>query len=134
MENNSIVGLIPWPVAAAAAIWFGVMAYKASKNCALWAIGGGLLGLVVTTIVMGLAQATFTPYSTEEIAPLRFKVALLAILLVLCIGWLFTGALHRHLLAALKRTQAPPPTEAPTKPPAPGLKQSPGQTAGGAAS
>jgi hypothetical protein len=83
---------------------------------------------------MGLAQATFTPYSTEEIAPLRFKVALLAILLVLCIGWLFTGALHRHLLAALKRTQAPSPPEAPTKPPAPGLKQSPGQTAGGAAS
>lgn len=123
MENNSIVGLIPWPVAAATAIWFGVMAYKAGKNCALWAIGGGLLGLVLTTIVMGLAQATFIPYSTEEIAPLRFKVALLAILLVLCVGWLFTGTLHRHLLAALKRTAAPPPPEAPAKPATPGLKQ-----------
>ena len=31
----------------------------------LWAIGGGLLGLVVTTIVMGLGQATFIPFSTR---------------------------------------------------------------------
>ena len=131
MENNSIVGLIPWPVTAATAIWFGVMAYKAGKNSALWAIGGGLLGLVVTTIVMGLAKATFIPYSTGEIAPLRFKMSVLAIFLVLCIGWLFTGTLHRHLLAALKRAGAPPPPETPAKPPTPGLKQGPGQTAGG---
>jgi hypothetical protein len=132
MENNSIVGFIPWPVAAATAVWFGVMAYKAGKNRALWAIGGGLLGLVVTTIVMGLAQATFIPYSTGEIAPLRFKMAVLAIFLVLCVGWLFTGTLHRHLLAALKRAEAPSPPETPAKPPAPSLKQGPGQTAGGA--
>ena len=123
MENNSIVGAIPWPVAVATAIWFGVMAYKAGKNCALWAIGGGLLGLVVTTIVLGLAQATFIPYSTEEIAPFRLKVAVLAILLVLGVGWLFTGTLHRHLLAALKRGATPPPPQASAKPPTPGLKQ-----------
>ncbi len=54
MENNSFVGLIPWPVAAATAAWFGVMAYKAGKSVVLWAIGGGLLGLVVTTIILGL--------------------------------------------------------------------------------
>jgi hypothetical protein len=123
MENNSIVGSIPWPVAVATAIWFGVMAYKSGKNCALWSIGGGLLGLVVTTIVLGLAQATFIPYSTEEIAPFRLKMALLAILIVLCVGWLFTGTLHRHLLAALKRSAAPPPPEVTEKLPAPGLKQ-----------
>jgi hypothetical protein len=123
MENNSIVGLIPWPVAAATAIWFGVMAYKAGKNCALWAIGGGLLGLVLTTIVMGLAQATFIPYSTEEIAPFRLKVAVLAIILVLCVGWLFTGTLHRHLLTALRTAAVPPQPEAPAKPPAPTPKQ-----------
>ena len=33
MEHNSIIGSIPWPVAVATAIWFGVMAYKAGKNC-----------------------------------------------------------------------------------------------------
>jgi len=123
MENNSIVGSIPWPVAVATAIWFGVMAYKSGKNCALWAIGGGLMGLALTTIVLGLAQATFIPFSTDEIAPFRFKVAVLAIFLVLCVGWLFTGTLHRHLLAALKRNPEPPPPEMPAKPATPGLKQ-----------
>ena len=122
MENNSIVGSIPWPVAIAAAVWFGVMAYRSGKNFVLWAIGGGLLGLVLTTIVLGLAQATFIPYSTAEIAPFRLKMALLAIILVLCVGWLFTGTLHRHLFAALKRAPTPPPPEAPTKPTTPGLK------------
>ncbi len=35
-------------------------------------------------------------------APFRLKVAALAMLLVACVGWLFTGSLHRHLLACLK--------------------------------
>jgi len=122
MEDNSIVGVIPWPVAAATAIWFGVMAYKAGKNCALWAIGGGVLGLALTTMVLGLAQATFIPFSSDEIAPFRLKAAALAVLLVVFVGWLFTGTLHRHLLAALKRRTAPPSREAPAKPATPGLK------------
>jgi hypothetical protein len=122
MENNSIVGSIPWPVAVATAIWFGVMAYKAGKNCALWAIGGGLMGLALTTIVLGLAQATFIPFSTDEIAPFRFKVALLAILLVLCVGWLFSGSLHRHLFTALKRNEPPPLPQTPAKPATPAVK------------
>ena len=63
MEHNHIIGSIPWPVAAAAAAWFGMMAYKAGKNFVLWAIGGGLVGLIVITVVLGLAQATFLPFS-----------------------------------------------------------------------
>ena len=121
MENNNIVGSIPWPVAAATAIWFGVMAYKAGKNRALWCIGGGLLGLVITTIVLGLGQAVFLPFSTEQIAPFRLGMAVLAVVLVFGAGWLFTGSLHRHLLASLKRTEPPAP-EAPAKTPAAGPK------------
>jgi hypothetical protein len=123
MEHNAIIGSIPWPVAAGTAIWFGVMAHKAGKNFVLWAIGGGLLGLLVTTIVLGLAQATFIPFSTQEITPFRLTIAGLAILLVAGAGWLFTGSLHRHLLAALKRPAAPPPSPSvPAKQPAPSLK------------
>ena len=99
MENNSIIGSIPWPVAAATAIWFGVMAYKAGKNWVVWAIGGGMLGLVVTTLVMGLAQATFIPFHTDEVAPFRMKVAGLAILLVFWRG------------VAVHRKPAPPPAD-----------------------
>ncbi len=119
MENNSFIGSIPWAVAAAAAAWFSLMAFKASKSTLLWGIGGGLMGLVVTTIVLGLGQATFIPFSTGEIAPFRLKVAGLAILLVACVGWLFTGGLHRHLLAFLKpQSAAPPAPVVPAKPPA----------------
>ena len=121
MENNEIIGWIPWPVALAAAGWFVVMATKAGKNRVLWALGGGMLGLVVTTLVVGLGQATFIPFYSSAVAPFRMKAAVLAILLVAGIGWLFTGTLHRHLLASLKPTSAPPP-EVPTKPPAPAPK------------
>jgi hypothetical protein len=124
MEHNSIIGLIPWPVAAATAIWFSVMAFKAGKSRVLWGIGGGLMGLVVTTILLGLGQATFIPFYTQEVAPFRMKVAALAVLVVVCIGWLFTGGLHRHLLAFLKPQGAPPPQPAtPAKLPAASAKQ-----------
>jgi hypothetical protein len=118
MEHNAIIGWIPWPVAVATAVWFGVMAHKAAKNLVLWAVGGGILGLAVTTIVMGLGQATFIPFYSAEVAPYRIKMAVLAVLLVVAIGWLFTGSLHRHLLASFKPAPEPPP-EVPAKPPAP---------------
>jgi hypothetical protein len=103
MEQNVIIGAIPWPVAAAAAVWFGVMAYKAQKNCVLWAIGGGLMALVLTTLVLGLGQAAFIPYTSEEQALFRMKLAGLALLIVLCVGWWFTGSLHPQLLAPWKQ-------------------------------
>ena len=117
METNSIIGMIPWPVAAATAAWFGVMAYKAGKNSVVWAIGGGVLAMVVATIVVGLAQATFIPYDTEEITTFRLKVAALALVLVFCLGWLFTGTLHEHIRELLKRGTEP---ELKVPPPAPG--------------
>ena len=119
MEYNSIIGWVPWPVAFATAAWFGIMARRGEKNFILWAIGGGMLGLIVTTIVMGLGQATFIPFSTGEIAPFRIKMAALSVFLVLGIGWLFTGTLHRHLLTG-KPALAPVPVENQPKSPAPG--------------
>src|SRR5664280_1850568 len=96
MENNSVIGWIPWPIAVATAVWFGLMAFRAAKNRALWAIGGGILGLLVTTIVLGLGQATFLPFYSGEVVSFRVKATVLAMLLVAGIGWLFTGSLHRH--------------------------------------
>ena len=122
MENNDIIGWIPWPVALAAAGWFVLMATKAGKNRVLWALGGGMLGLVVTTLIAGLGQATFIPFYSAAVAPFRMKAAVLAILLVAGIGWLFTGSLHRHLLTSLKTGAAPTP-EVPIKPPAAVPKQ-----------
>jgi hypothetical protein len=124
MEYNSFVGSIPWPVAAATAAWFGVMAYKSGKSIVLWAIGGGVMGLILTTIILGLGQATFIPFDTQAVAPYRIKIAGLAITIIACVGWLFTGGLHRHLLAFLKPQKAThPPPPAPAKPLAASPKQ-----------
>jgi magnesium-transporting ATPase (P-type) len=118
MEYNSFIGLIPWPVAAATAAWFSAMAYRSGKSIILWAICGGLMGLVVTTITLGLAQATFIPFYTSEVAPFRLKIATLAIVLVACTGWVFTGSLHHRLLAVMKPSTPPPPAPTPpAKPP-----------------
>lgn len=131
MEHDYIIGWIPWPVAVATAIWFCVMAHKAGKNRLLWAISGGVLGLVVTTIILGLAQATFIPFHHGEVAPFRAMVAAVAILVVFCLGWLFTGSMHRQLRLFWKRQQGtaaetpakPPTPAAPGKPPAPLVKR-----------
>jgi hypothetical protein len=108
METNEIIGAVPWPVAFATAAWFGVMAYKARKNAVLWGIGGGMLGLVVTTIVMGLGQAAFIPFTNGEESMFRLKIGALAIFIVFCFGWLFTGTLHPHLLAPWRQAKETP--------------------------
>jgi hypothetical protein len=125
MEHNVIVGVIPWPVAIITAIWFAVMAVKARKNAALWAIGGGALGLIVTTIILGLGQSMFIPMSDAEIIPFRIKMSLLAIVVVAGMGWLFAGSLHPHVFTPWRRRAEPviepapvdPATKAATPPP-----------------
>ena len=124
METNSFIGSIPWPIAAATAAWFGLMAHKAGKNSVVWAIGGAVLAMVVTTIVLGLAQATFIPYDTEEITTFRLKMAALALVVVFCLGWLFTGTLHEHIRELLKRGTEPAPKVTPPAP-APMVAQQP---------
>jgi hypothetical protein len=123
METNDIIGWVPWPVAAAAAAWFGIMAYKAGKNGVLWAIGGGLLGLIITTLVMGLGQAAFVPFTSAEQSAFRLKIGGAAVLIVLFVGWWFTGSLHPRLLApwrSVEEMPKPGPKEpAPVSPPKP---------------
>ncbi len=128
METNAIIGWVPWPVAVATTVWFGVMAHKAGKNGWLWGIGGGVLGLVVTTLVMGLGQAAFIPYTSAEQSMFRIKIGALAIFVVLCLGWLFTGAIHPRLLAPWKGREEPSKNlarEAVTAPPAKPTKAAP---------
>ncbi len=91
------INIAPWCFAALTAIWFGVLASRAQRNWVLWALGGGLFALVVTTIVFGLSRATLIPISYETATHVRLRAAVISFLLLLVFGWIFTNNLHGHL-------------------------------------
>ena len=91
------INIAPWFFAAVTAIAFAVLASRARRGWGLWAIGGGLFALVVTTIVFGVSHATLIALSHETTVHVRIRAILLSFLLVLVFGWIFTNNLHGHL-------------------------------------
>ncbi len=88
--------MIAWLLALATALWFGLMAFKAHRAWGLWAVGGGLFALVTTTIVLGLEEAAFIPFSSREAALFHWRAVGISILIILVFGWLFTMGLHQQ--------------------------------------
>jgi hypothetical protein len=88
--------ILPWLFFVATAFWFGRVAYRAGRNWGLWAVGGALLGLVVSTMTEGLAQATFIPLSDDAVVAFHVRLVALALVNVGVLGWLFTFRLHRR--------------------------------------
>src|SRR5215472_12640900 len=91
------INIAPWIFAALTAVAFAVLASRANRNRVLWAIGGGLFALVVTTVVFGLYRATLIPISSATTVHVRIRAMLLSFLLILVFGWIFTNNLHGHL-------------------------------------
>jgi len=91
------VNIAPWFFAAATAVCFGVLAHRSQRNRILWAIGGGLFALVVTTIVFGVSRASLIALSHETTVHARIRAILISFLMVLVFGWIFTNNLHGHL-------------------------------------
>jgi hypothetical protein len=100
---------IPWIVAVITALWFGFMARQAERNWVLWGLGGGLFGLVTSTIVFGLGHASSIPFSEHERSALQAEWTVISVLLVAVVGWLLTLSLHRQhlLLWSLFRPSSP---------------------------
>jgi hypothetical protein len=98
--------LVPWLFCLATAVWFGWLARSNGRNWVLWALGGGLFGLAITTIVLGLGHAVFVPISHE--AYVRFAVGIVATaaVVVLLLGWVFTANLHGHHRSIWARIRA----------------------------
>ncbi|HZR21726.1 MAG TPA: hypothetical protein VFE51_30870 [Verrucomicrobiae bacterium] len=89
---------LPWLFAILTAIWFGWMANRAGRTWVLWAVGGAAFGLVASTLVIGLGNASSIPYSEHQAMMDRLAWITAAALLILSIGWLLTAGLHRHRL------------------------------------
>ena len=92
MNNNTI----PWLFAAATAVWFGLLAFRAQRSFLLWGFGGGLFALVTSTIVFGLARATYIALSHEAYVHRLTQALFLSFFLILVLGWFFTASLHHH--------------------------------------
>ena len=91
-----------------AAIWFGVLAVRAGRNWVLWALTGGLFGLVSSTIVFGLGHATSIPFSDEERTAAHIKWVLVAAGLISVVGGVLTWNVSRKTSGTLPaQPQAP---------------------------
>ena len=99
------ITLIPWLLALATAVWFGLMARRAGRSWFLWAAGGGLFALAAATIVLGLGHSTAIPFSDRDRTRLQIEWTLTAIVVIAALGWLFTINLHRQHLALWERAK-----------------------------
>ena len=121
------IGAIPWVLALVTAAWFGWMAYRADRNATLWVVGGAAFGLVISTIVLGLGQASTIPFSDQQRTAEQIKWTTAAILIIAVGGWALSSGLHRHHLKLWQKIRPgaeTAPANPPPKPPgAPAPKQ-----------
>ncbi len=101
---------LPWLFTAVAALWLGVVGWKAGRSWLAWAIGAALATLAVTTIIFGLAHAASIPFSDYDRAAFRARTALaLSFLLLVVAGTISWGLLKP---AAKVSSAASAPTKA----------------------
>ncbi|HWI59350.1 MAG TPA: hypothetical protein VNZ22_19135 [Bacillota bacterium] len=124
------ITIVPWLLAVATAVWFGLMAQRTGRSRILWAVGGLVLGLIVATCLFGVAQAASIPFSDAERLRLHIEWTVAAIALIAAIGWLFTLRLHHRRLGPATSAASPPAKpSAPSTPAAPGKQpDTPGKT------
>lgn len=101
---------VPWLLALLTAVCFAFLARRAGRNLVSWALTGGLIALVVGTIVLGLGQATDNPFSNQQLQSFQLRWVFEATLTIAVLGWFFTLPLHRqHLCLWRKLTGKPVP-------------------------
>ena len=85
-----------WLMALATAAWFSMVARRAKTSWILWGIGGGLLGVFITTVVFGLTEAACIPLSIHEAAVFQFRAVLTSVLIILLSGGALTWSFYRR--------------------------------------
>jgi len=106
---------IPWLLCVVTAVWFAFMAFRAKEGILGWAVAGAILGLVTSTIIMGLGHAAYISMSEATAQSFRIKTALLSAAAILVLGWICSLSLHQHHLLILRLIRRTPGSE-PGKP------------------
>ena len=101
---------LPWFFGLVTGVWFAWMATRAGGSRALWAVGGGAFGVVVSTLVIGLGRARTISFSPQEDSAKGLGWALAAAILIAVAGWALTSGLHRRRL--MQQSQGAPPATA----------------------
>lgn len=83
---------------------------RVGKNWTLWGLAGGAFGLVSSTCVLGLGQATAIPFSDQARAVLQMEWTLAAIAVILLVGGVFTWNLWLKSRREVTETRPPAPT------------------------
>jgi hypothetical protein len=122
---NGYMQFVPWILCAVTAAWFGLLARSEKRGWLLWTLGGGAFALVASTIVIGLGNAVFIPYSSNAVTRFHIEITATACVLVALLGWLFTMKLHGHHRSLLARFFPAPQRQASIAPKSP--SQNPAQ-------
>lgn len=101
--------MISFLIALLVTAWFALLARQTGRNPVCWGVGGFFFALVLTTMIEGVAEAAFIPYSSADHVRFRLKTIVLAIVLNAALGLLFTATLVKEYLARRTNSAAAPP-------------------------
>jgi hypothetical protein len=99
---------IPWLLCLATAAWFAFMAFRGKGGIIGWAVAGAVLGLITSTIIMGLGNAAYIAMSEAAAQSFRIKSAFLSVVAILVLGWIFSLSLHQHHLVIWRLVRRSP--------------------------
>lgn len=83
-----------WIIALLTGIGFGALAWRARRSVVMWGIAGAFLGLVVTTIVFGLGESAFVPFSNAEDRSFYRREFVVSIVVIVILGAILTHNLY----------------------------------------
>jgi hypothetical protein len=96
----------PWAFSLGTAIVFGLIGHSGDRHWFKWGFSGAVVGLVTSTIVLGLCEAVFIPMSHEAIVAFRIRSVLLTVLVIGLVEVLPVFVFCRHWRSQQARTEA----------------------------
>jgi hypothetical protein len=99
MEMQSQFFVVVAVISLVTAVWFLLIARRAERSRLLWAVGGLILGVVVTTICAGLWDGTALPYDEATRIHHLYNATAASAVIIGIVGILFMLGSGRRIRA-----------------------------------
>jgi len=86
----------PWVICVITVIWFAWIGVRLGQNVLFWALQGGLFALPISTMIIGVCNASFSPVTYEAQKSHHVKSIILAILPILILGGIMEYVVWRR--------------------------------------